>query len=32
VNNLTDFAFANARSNPDKFKQGVADKINELIK
>jgi hypothetical protein len=32
VNNLTDFAFANARSNPDKFKQGVTDKINELIK
>lgn len=32
VNNLTDFAFSNARSNPDKFKQGVAEKINELIK
>lgn len=32
VNNLTDFAFSNARSNPDKFKQGIADKINELIK
>lgn len=32
VNNLTDFAFSNARNNPDKFKQGVAEKINELIK
>lgn len=32
VNNLTDFAFSNARSNPEKFKQGVAEKINELIK
>ncbi|HBG80020.1 MAG TPA: thioredoxin [Porphyromonadaceae bacterium] len=31
VNNLTEFAFANARSNPDAFKQGLSEKINELM-
>ncbi|MBO5729394.1 MAG: thioredoxin [Paludibacteraceae bacterium] len=31
INNLTQFAFANARKNPDKFKQGLIDQINILI-
>ena len=29
---LTDFAFSYARNNPDKFKGGLKDKINELLK
>lgn len=31
VHNLTQFAFANARKNPDKFKQGLIDQINQLL-
>ena len=30
--NLTEFAFANARTAPDAFKSGVADKISTLLK
>ena len=29
---LTEFAFANARNNPDKFISGLKDKINLLLK
>lgn len=29
--NLTEFAFANARSNPDAFRRGLTDKINEFL-
>lgn len=32
VNNLTEFGFANARNAPDKFKEGVKSKIDELLK
>lgn len=32
VNNLTEFSFANARNAPDKFKEGIKSKINELLK
>lgn len=31
VENLTEFAFANARTNPDAFKKELADKINGLL-
>lgn len=31
-NDLTDFAFSYARSNPDKFMADLKDKINELLK
>ena len=31
INNMTKFAFATALNNPDEFKKGVTDKINELI-
>lgn len=31
VNNLTDFAFSNARNNPDAFREGLSEKINELM-
>ncbi len=31
VENLTDFAFAHARKNADKFKQGLKDKITEKL-
>ena len=31
INNLTRFAFTNARTNPEKFKQGLIDKINQLL-
>ena len=31
-NDLTEFAFANARNNPDKFISGLKDKINLLLK
>ena len=30
VENLTEFAFANARKSPDAFKKGLYDKIIEL--
>ena len=30
--NMTEFAFANARTAPDAFKSGVADKIRTLLK
>ena len=29
---LTDFAFDNSLNNPDKFKNGLRDKINELLR
>ena len=32
VNNMTEFSFANAKSHPDKFKNGIKDKIDELLK
>lgn len=31
ANNLTEFAFANARTNPEKFKAELTSKINELL-
>ena len=31
-NNLTEFGFGNARSNPDGFKKGLADKIRQSMK
>lgn len=31
VANLTEFAFGNARTNPDKFKKGVAEQINRML-
>ena len=30
--NLTEFAFGNARSNPDKFKEGLQLRINQALK
>jgi len=30
--NLTDFALENSRYNPEKFKIGLRDKINELLR
>ena len=30
--NLTQFAFANARSNPAQFKKELAEKINQMLK
>lgn len=32
INNLTDFAFGNARTAPDKFKAGLSEKISEMLK
>ena len=32
VNNMTEFSFANAKSHPGKFKNGIKDKIDELLK
>lgn len=32
VENLTEFAFANARKSPEKFRKGLTDKINEMLK
>lgn len=32
VENLTEFAFANARTSPEKFKAGVAAAINRALK
>lgn len=29
--NLTEFAFGNARTAPDKFKQGLSDRITEML-
>ena len=31
VTNLTEFAFGNARTNSDKFKNGVAEQINTML-
>ena len=31
-NNLTEFGFGNARTNPDEFKKGLADKIRQSLK
>ena len=31
-NDMTEFSFANAKSHPDKFKNGIKDKIDELLK
>ena len=31
-NNLTEFGFGNARSNPDGFKKGLTDKIRQSLK
>lgn len=31
-NDMTKFAFANARKNPDAFKKGLADKIRQSLK
>lgn len=30
--NITEYAFANARTSPDKFKNGVAQKLRTLLK
>lgn len=30
--NLTEYAFANARTSPETFKSGLTEKINELLK
>jgi len=30
--NMTEFGFANARSNPDAFRNGLADKIRQALK
>lgn len=32
VNNLTEFSFSNMRNAPDKFKEGIKSKIDELLK
>ena len=32
VNNMTEFSFSNARNTPDKFKEGIKSKIDELLK
>jgi hypothetical protein len=32
VNNMTKFSFSNARNEPDKFKEGIKNKIDELLK
>lgn len=29
--NMTEFAFSNARKSPGEFKKGLVDKINEMI-
>ncbi len=31
VTNLTEFAFGNARTAPDKFKQGLSEQITEML-
>ena len=32
VNNRTEFSFSNARKSPDKFKEGIKNKVDELPK
>lgn len=32
ANNMTEFAFGNARNNPAKFQEGIRKKIDELLK
>lgn len=32
INNMTEFSFANAKGYPDKFKDGIKNKIDELLK
>ena len=32
VNNMTEFSFSNARKSPDKFKEGIKNKVDELLK
>ena len=32
VNNMTEFSFSNAKNTPDKFKEGIKSKIDELLK
>ena len=32
VNNLTEFSFSNARKSPDKFKEEIKNKVDELLK
>ena len=32
VNNMTEFSFANARNEPEKFKEGIRSKIDNLLK
>ena len=32
VNNMTEFGFANAKSDPDSFKNGIKSKIDEFLK
>ncbi|MEG2164505.1 MAG: nitrophenyl compound nitroreductase subunit ArsF family protein [Bacteroidales bacterium] len=32
VNNMTEFSFSNARNEPNKFKEGIKNKIDELLK
>ena len=32
VNNMTEFSFSNVRNAPDKFKEGIKSKIDELLK
>ena len=32
VNNMTEFGFANAKNDPDSFKNGIKIKIDELLK
>ena len=32
VNNMTEFSFANAKGSSDIFKEGIKNKINELLK
>ena len=32
VNNMTEFSFSNAKNAPDKFKEGIKSKIDELLK
>ncbi|WP_297329911.1 nitrophenyl compound nitroreductase subunit ArsF family protein [uncultured Bacteroides sp.] len=32
VNNLTEFSFSHAKNEPDQFKEGLKNKIDELLK
>ena len=29
---MTEFSFSNARKSPDKFKEGIKNKVDELLK